>query len=78
MVTILHVDDEKEFSEITRTFLKRIDSNLGIDHTSSVNEALDLAKRRAYDVIISDYRIPSKDGLEFLKELKKRDISIPF
>ena len=31
-----------------------------------------------YDVVVSDYQMPDKDGLEFLKELRKKGNTIPF
>ena len=35
-------------------------------------------KEKTYDLIISDYVMPEKDGLEFLIELRKKGNMIPF
>ena len=31
-----------------------------------------------YDVVVSDYEMPQKDGLQFLKELREQNNEIPF
>ncbi len=31
-----------------------------------------------YDVVVSDYEMPQKDGLQFLKELRENKNNIPF
>lgn len=44
----------------------------------TVIKPLDLVEKHSYDVVISDYHMPDKDGLAFLKELKKRGSTVPF
>ncbi len=36
-----------------------------------------LASTNKYDLIVLDWMLPSKDGIEILKSLRKKDISIP-
>lgn len=49
-----------------------------IDHASSADEALALLEKHPHDVIISDYRMSGKDGLELLEELRTEGNDIPF
>jgi CheY-like chemotaxis protein len=35
-----------------------------------VEEASEKLKKETYDAVVSDYKMPGKDGLEFLKELR--------
>src|SRR4030067_3832698 len=35
-------------------------------------------KKEEYDVVVSDYQMSGKDGLQFLKELREKGNSIPF
>jgi len=67
---VLIVDDEPDFLE---TVLKRL-KRRKIDATgvSSGKEALDLLERQPFDVVILDVRMPGMDGIETLKEMKKR------
>ncbi len=58
--------------------LMDIESSLDIDNVSSVDEAFKKLTTGNYDVVVSDYEMPQKDGLEFLKELRTRNNKIPF
>lgn len=49
-----------------------------MDTASSVEEATQKMKEKIYDAVISDYMLPRKDGLEFLKELRGNGKKIPF
>jgi DNA-binding response OmpR family regulator len=39
---------------------------------------LEKLEKTDYDVIVSDYQMPGKDGLEFLKELREEGNTVPF
>jgi PAS domain S-box-containing protein len=75
---ILHVDDDSSMLEITKLMLSELDTNLVVDSASGVNEALCKIIEKNYDAIISDYEMPTKNGLEFLKELKEKGNDTPF
>ena len=49
-----------------------------IEHAWSVDDAFKKMATGHYDVIISDYDMPQKDGLQFLKELRDQKNQIPF
>lgn len=76
-IRVLHVDDEPSFLKVAKQCLETEDQ-LQVDTASSVEEAMKKMKNRVYDVIVSDYQMPGKDGLEFLKELRHRGDTIPF
>ena len=58
--------------------LINIASSLNIDNASSVDEAFKKLTTGTYDIVVSDYEMPQKDGLEFLKELREQNNKIPF
>jgi PAS domain S-box-containing protein len=49
-----------------------------VDTASSVRKALAKLEKERYDAVVSDYQMPGKDGLEFLKELRESGNSVPF
>lgn len=60
--SILLVDDEPN----VLTALSRILRQYHITTATSGEEALALAKEQKFDLVISDYRMPGVDGIEFL------------
>ena len=64
------VDDELDFLETIVKRLKRrkVDAT-GID---SGTKALELLEQEHFDVVILDVRMPGMDGIETLKEMKKK------
>jgi len=51
---------------------------IDVDTVSSVYEASEKLKQTDYDAVVSDYQMPGKDGLEFLKELREKGNTVPF
>ena len=74
---VLHVDDEISLLKIAKQCLE-MEGRFKVDTASSVREAMEKASRESYDAIVSDYQMPEKDGLEFLKELRQNGNNIPF
>lgn len=56
------------------------DESLQIETANTIKNALDLLDHGDdFEVVISDYKMPDKDGLEFLKILReKRNSDLPF
>jgi len=52
--------------------------NFEIDNACCVDEAFEKIRNHQYDAIVSDYEMPQKNGLEFLKELRDQNNQIPF
>lgn len=76
-IRVLHVDDEAGFLKAAKQMLK-MQGPFQVDTASSVDEANEKMKEKAYDVVICDYIMPRKDGLQFLKELRDSGNNIPF
>ena len=76
-VRVLHVDDDAGFLKTAKAILE-MQGAFQIDTASSVEEAWEKMKKEEYDVVVSDYQMPGKDGLQFLKELREKGDSIPF
>jgi PAS domain S-box-containing protein len=77
VIQILHVDDDVCFLEVSKEILAS-ENNFEICNVTSVDEAIQKLKEQNYDAIVSDYEMPQKNGLDFLKELKQQQKDIPF
>jgi len=74
---ILHVDEEVGFLKVAKQCLE-MQGPFQVDTAVSVGEALEKLKKGTYDAVVSDYQMPGKDGLEFLKELRQSGNTVPF
>jgi DNA-binding NtrC family response regulator len=64
------VDDEKDFVEMLSLRLKENGEN--IISVYNGRECLDTLEKTPVDVVILDVKMPGMDGIETLKEIKKR------
>jgi len=76
-IRVLHVDDEPALLKVAKQCLE-MQGPFRVDTASSVEEALAKLEKERYDAVVSDYQMPGKDGLEFLKELRESGNSVPF
>jgi len=76
-ISVLHVDDDVAFLSIAKQCLE-MQADIEVESVQSVQEALEMLKTKKFDVIVSDYQMNGKDGLEFLSEIKATGITIPF
>ncbi|TET63642.1 PAS domain S-box protein, partial [Candidatus Bathyarchaeota archaeon] len=76
-IQVLHVDDDSGFLKAAKQILE-MQGNFQVETASSVEEAKERMKQKPYDVIVSDYIMLGKDGLEFLKELRDSGNNTPF
>ncbi len=70
---ILAVDDSRMNLAVVSGLLKKTD--VQIDTARQGQEALDLMKRRKYDLILMDQRMPGMDGTEALRLLREMEDS---
>lgn len=68
---ILIVDDTKMNLVVATEFLK--DTKVNIDTAGGGQEAVELALKNKYDVILMDQRMPEMDGEETLKAIKNHE-----
>jgi signal transduction histidine kinase len=67
--TILFIDDEDIVLRSCRRIFAR--EGMEIDMAVSGEEGLDKARRKAYDVVITDLKMPGLGGIEVLKTLRR-------
>jgi len=67
---VLVVDDEPDFLE---TLVKRLNKRrVDATGTDSGRKALELLENESFDVVILDVRMPGLDGIETLREIKRK------
>ena len=78
MNRILIVDDEESILRALRRLLTLTPCKVGektytfvVDSFSSPEAALEKARHTAYDLVLSDYRMPRMDGVTFLKAFRE-------
>lgn len=54
------------------------EENFEVETARSVDEALEKIRKQTFDAVVSDYEMPLKNGLEFLKELRDQENEVPF
>ncbi|WP_066627030.1 response regulator [Labilibacter marinus] len=70
---ILIVDDIIENLELISQSLQEAMPNCIIYQTNSVNNAIKIAQEMHPDIVLSDWDMPLKDGIDLINELKKDD-----
>lgn len=69
----LVVDDEPEIRELLAETLE--EHQCKVIAAASAQEALDLAKKYSFDLIITDVKMPGMDGITLLNELSKNKLA---
>lgn len=77
-IAVLHVDDDPQYTDLTKTMLEREDENLSVTPETSVVEAIKHLEQGDVDCIISDYDMPTTNGLEFLTIVREQYPDIAF
>lgn len=75
MRQVLVVEDEKEISDLLEIHLT--DLNCKVTKANDGKVGLELALNEQFDLIVLDIMLPSLDGIEICKEVRKREIYVP-
>ncbi|OYR79284.1 PAS domain S-box protein [Halorubrum ezzemoulense] len=77
-IHVLHVDDEPDFAELTAEFLKRDDNRFTVTTATSASEGVEQLSHGDFDCVVSDYDMPTQNGIEFLKSVRENSPDLPF
>jgi len=69
--SVLWVDDEAELLEPHRIFLR--DKGFDVQSVTNADDAVELVRRRPFNLVLLDEQMPGKRGLETLRELREAD-----
>jgi DNA-binding NarL/FixJ family response regulator len=77
-ISILHVDDEPGVTEVVTAFLERESGRVTVTTAHSVSEGLAVIEKRDIDVVISDYDMPGRNGIQFFESVREDYPDLPF
>ena len=66
---ILLIDDDEWIRDSLTLFFE--DEGCRLVAFETAEEGIDALKKKSYDIIIADYKLPGMDGLEFFRHLQK-------
>src|SRR5437016_3488525 len=72
---ILIVDDNNLGLVARRTVLEELGHSVHI--CSSAQDALEQCGKNRFDVVVTDYKMPKMNGIEFIRELRKHHPAVP-
>lgn len=72
---VLVVDDEPDILELLELALLRM--GLEVERASNVQEALQKLGSNAYDLCLTDMRMPDGDGLDVVRHITERNLDVP-
>ncbi len=75
MAIILVTDDEETCRDSIQMVLER--EGHEVETVGSVDNALARLDSRKFDLVVCDYRMPGKTGIDLLTELAKRHSDVP-
>lgn len=66
---VLYLDDECDLLDLASSFFE--DENISLDTVDDFHRALEMFKTNSYDLVITDAKLPTGSGLEFIKILRE-------
>jgi DNA-binding NtrC family response regulator len=78
-IHILLVEDNKDFAKLVQVYLQRFDKDrFSITWKENHTDAMAaLESDQQFDVVLMDYFLPGKNGLEITKEMVEKKITVP-
>jgi DNA-binding NtrC family response regulator len=73
--SVLIIDDEAAIRESLQTLLEF--EGYSVDTASDGNEGLQRIAERPFDLVLLDFALPERNGIEILQELRERDAELP-
>src|SRR6266700_1749516 len=75
MGTILVADDEKACRDSIQKVLER--EGHAVHTAENVDGAIEALGLNHFDLVVCDYRMPDKTGIDLLMELRRKESSVP-
>ncbi len=78
-VQILLIEDNKDFAKLVQVYLQRYEKDKFeiVWRENHADAMATLEERKDFDIVLMDYFLPGKNGLEITRELMEKKINIP-
>jgi PAS domain S-box-containing protein len=76
-ISVLHVDDDAQFTELTASFLDRF-GEFAVTSRTSYEGAVEVVDGEAFDCVVCDYDLGAYDGLDVLEVVRAANADVPF
>src|SRR5690554_733641 len=73
--TLLIIDDDVDICMLLKRFFERKGYQVRIAFKGA--EGIEIVKKEKIDIVLTDFRLPDKDGFQILEEIKAIDHQIP-
>jgi two-component system invasion response regulator UvrY len=77
MIRVLIADDHPTIRLGLKRILEAEPDMMGVEEAQNAQEALDLASKRQYDVLLLDVDMPGRSGLDALRDLRTQQPKLP-
>jgi len=71
LIKIIHVDDEKNYLDLTKEILAVYDKEINIESFTSPRKVIENVLTNEPDLVLSDYSMPEMNGIELIRQLRK-------
>ena len=75
MAAILVADDDQTCRDSMCRVLEK--EGYRVESAPDVDSALESLRQRHFDLVVCDYRMPGRSGIDLLKELKRQESHVP-
>ncbi len=77
-IQIFHVDDESRLTDVVATFLEHESDRFEVRSAHSPEEGRKALSEFDIDCVVSDYEMPTENGIEFLESVRRTHPELPF
>ena len=77
-IQVLHVDDDANFADLVKHRLEHETDRISVQIAAAPEEGLSVVATEAIDCIVSDYDMPTQNGVEFLQSVREEYPDLPF
>ncbi len=74
---ILLVEDDGGIAQVIKIAMHEVDLPHVLDHAYTAEEAIELWQQGSYDLVLSDYNLRGKNGLDLIAHIKQLGANVP-
>ncbi len=74
---ILLVEDDRAIGQLLKIAMRSLNLPYTLDHAYSAEEGLELWHQTPYDLVMTDYNLRGKNGLELVNQIRQSRADIP-